>query len=413
MALDFRHWRGRYQSMTGFADFDSIQVGDERRVEKVITEKDVRLFVEMTGDSNPLHLDADFAVQTPFKEVVVHGMLGASLISTVIGTRLPGPGALWISQDVEFLLPVRLGDTLVVSGKVKAKHERDKLLDLETKITNQYGQVVLKGTGRVKVLESARSAPVIQDSNTLSRVAIVTGGAGGIGSAICLRLALDGFSVIIGFHRNQKSAENIVELIQTQGGKAHAVRGDISSTSAASELVSTAEAIFGPVGILVNNASPRINPKSVMDVGWDDVQNQLDVQVRGAMLLTQQCLPGMTERKHGRIINITSQINYGTPVPRWTAYAVAKAALSAFSRQMAAELGPSGITVNCVAPGMTQTAFIGDVPLKAQLIAARQTPLRRLAQPHDVAAAISFLASDDARFITGQTLNVNGGVEMS
>src|ERR1700759_4803645 len=139
--------------MSLFADFDAISVGDTRTLVREIGEADVRRFVEMTGDDNPLHVDRAFAETTSFREIVVHGMLGASFISTIIGTQLPGPGALWVSQNLEFLLPVRLGDTLRVSATVIAKHARDQLLELETTIVNQSGQTVLSGAGKVKVLE--------------------------------------------------------------------------------------------------------------------------------------------------------------------------------------------------------------------------------------------------------------------
>ena len=97
-----------------FKDFSEIQVGDSESISKTITESDVRRFVEMTGDDNPLHVDSAYAESTAFKDIVVHGMLGASYISTVIGTRLPGTGALWVSQNFDFLLPVRLGDELSI-----------------------------------------------------------------------------------------------------------------------------------------------------------------------------------------------------------------------------------------------------------------------------------------------------------
>jgi 3-oxoacyl-[acyl-carrier protein] reductase len=141
-----------------FSDFDAIKVGDSRSLKRTITEADVRRFVEMTGDDNPLHVDRAYAEATSFKDIVVHGMLGASFISTIIGTQLPGPGALWIAQSLEFLLPVRLGDSLTVTATVTAKHERDRLLELETTIVNQTGQVVLTGAGKVKVLETRATA---------------------------------------------------------------------------------------------------------------------------------------------------------------------------------------------------------------------------------------------------------------
>jgi 3-oxoacyl-[acyl-carrier protein] reductase len=117
----------------------------------------VRKFVEMTGDNNPLHLDRTYAESTSYKDIVVHGMLGASFISTVIGTKLPGAGALWISQNMEFLLPVRLGDVLTISVKVLKKHERDQLLELDTRIVNQNKQLILNGVGKVKVLMATQS----------------------------------------------------------------------------------------------------------------------------------------------------------------------------------------------------------------------------------------------------------------
>lgn len=398
--------------MSAFADFESIRVGDRRELVKTITDEDIRQFVRMTGDDNPLHVDPAFAAQTPFKDIVVHGMLGASFISTVIGTRLPGPGALWISQSMEFLLPVRLGDVLTVSCTVIARHERDRLLDLDTRITNQNQQTVLKGMGRVKLLESARTV-MPEAVLGLSPVAIVTGGAGGIGEAICRRLAKDGFQVALNYHRNRVRAEQIVESIVADSGHAVAIEADVGTPDGAASLVDRAQVLLGPIGVLVNNASPRINPKSLADLTWNDLQQHLDVQLKGAFLLTQQCVPAMAARRAGRIVNITTQAIRGAPTPHWTAYAIAKSALATFSRQMANELGPSGVTVNCIAPGMTETALIGDIPQKQQMIIGRQTPLRRLARPGDIAAAVSYFASQDSAFVTGHTLDVNGGLEMS
>ena len=124
-------------------------------------------------------------------------------------------------------------------------------------------------------------------------------------------------------------------------------------------------------------------------------------------------LDEMAARGAGRIVNVTSQVVVGTPTLHWTGYAVAKAALAMLSRNLAAELGPRGVTVNCVSPGMTETGLIGDITEKQQMMIARQTPLRRLAKPEDVASAVAYLVSDQAKFITGHTLDVNGGMVMA
>lgn len=397
--------------MSVFADFEQVKEGDAQSLVKLITEADIRRFVEMTGDNNPLHVDPEYARSTSFKEIVVHGMLGASFISTVIGTKLPGPGALWVSQAMEFNLPVRLGDTLTVTCTVLGKHPRDRLLDLDTRITNQHGQTVLTGQGQVKVLEPPR--PKTGGTSAKLRVAIVTGGGGGIGRAICQKLASDGFSVVVNYLSGRDRAEALVRELKGDGAQAIAVQADVSTAEGANQIYMEAQRHFGGVSVLVNAASPRVIAKSLDDLEWGDVQHHLDVQLKGALMMAKACKPGMAAAGHGRIITITSQSWDGTPVAGWTAYAIAKGGLATLTRYLAAELGPNGITVNSVSPGMTDTSFISGVSEKQQLIVARQTPMRRLGEPADVAAAVAFLASDNAPYITGQSLRVNGGGSMS
>lgn len=398
--------------MIPFANFDAIAVGDRQELVKPITEGDIRRFVKLTGDDNPLHVDPSFAATTPYKDIVVHGMLGASFISTVIGTKLPGPGALWVSQAMDFLLPVRLGDVLTVACTVRAKHERERLLELETQIVNQNGQVVLSGTGRVKLL-APKERPAPAPDAPPRRVAIVTGASGGIGQAICRRLAADGFAVVVNFRERREVAQRLVAELTASGAQAVAVQGDVGTAAGCEAVVGAAVRAYGGIDVLVNNASPRINPKKFAALEWRDLEQHLHVQLRGAFQMSQACLPHLSGRPNAGIVNITSQAIDGVPSSTWTAYAVGKAALAMFARYLAAELGPTGVRINCVSPGMTETSLIGDIPEKVQLLVARQTPLRRLAQPEDVAAAVAYLASPDAAFVTGHTLRVNGGVVVS
>lgn len=395
-----------------FKNFSEIQVGDSESISKKITESDVRRFVEMTGDDNPLHVDAAYAESTAFKDIVVHGMLGASYISTVIGTRLPGTGALWVSQNFDFLLPVRLGDELSISCTVLKKFERERLLELETKIVNQHQQTVLMGTGKVKVLSPSLSKEIMEEKSDI-RVAVVTGGSGGIGKAISLRLAKDGFAVVIAYRGRVDRANSVVKEIHSNKGQAIAVCADISTKEGVELLYKLAAKEFGGVSVLVNNASSAINPKSFELMDWEDIQNQLNTQLKGSFLLCQSCIPKMIERGWGRIVNITSQVVEGEPTPSWTSYAIAKASLAKFSSYLAADLGSNGITVNCVSPGMSETGLIGSISEKVQLMIARQTPTRRLTKPEDVAAAVAYLVSSEASQVTGQTILVNGGIVTS
>jgi 3-oxoacyl-[acyl-carrier protein] reductase len=389
------------------AQFESISVGDSESLVRRITSADVRKFADLSGDVNPLHLDRDFAQQTAFQDVVVHGMLGVSFISTVIGTKLPGPGALWLSQNLEFRKPVRLGDELTIRCTVLRKHERERLLDMETSITNQHGDVVVAGEGRVKMLRVA--APQEAPASPEPRVALVTGAAGGIGSAICRRISRAGLAIAIHCHRNQEQADQLAAEIQAAGGRSCVVSADLSREEEVISLYHGVKAALGRVDVLVNNASPPIRPHPLSGIAWADCQRHLDVQVRASLMLAQQCIPDMIARGWGRIVNISSQVADAAPTPGWSAYAMAKAALTMLARGLAAELGPHGITVNSVSPGMTATAMIGDIPEKLQMITARQLPLRRLAAPADIASAVAYLVSDEAAYVTGQTLRINGG----
>jgi 3-oxoacyl-[acyl-carrier protein] reductase len=396
--------------MSHFKEFEEIQVGDTAVLTRQIVEEDVRRFVELTGDDNPLHVNRAYAETTPFKDIVVHGMLGASFLSTLIGTQLPGKGALWVSQTLDFLLPVRVGDTLTVSCTVEKKHERERLLDLQTRIENQGKRLVLSGKGVVKVL--ARPEPPSAGLMERLKVAVVAGGAGGIGRAICLRLARAGHRVVVGHHSRDDRAAELVNEIVAAGGEALAVRADVTVERDVTALVDTAVRRFSGLSLLVFAASPPIQPAGFEELSWESMAQHLDTDVKGAFLLAKKTVPHMRAQGYGKIINITSQVLDGVPPPKWSAYAVGKAGLAAFSRCLAVELGPAGITVNCVSPGMTETAMIGDIPEKMRLVLARQAPLRRLGRPQDVAEAVAFLASPEADYITGETLRVNGGQMM-
>jgi 3-oxoacyl-[acyl-carrier protein] reductase len=387
--------------------FNEINVGDTASLERQITQADVQRFVELTGDDNRLHVDRAYAETTPFKDIVVHGMLGASLLSTLIGTRLPGEGAVWVSQSFDFLHPVRIDDTLTVTCTVRAKHDRDRLLDLDAQIENQWKKVVLSGKGTVRVLPAAEVPQEVAPERP--QVAIVVGGAGGIGRAVCRRLVAAGYSVAVAYRSQEARTSELVAEIETAGGKAIGVKVDIGDADSVERMVSQTIRQFGGIGVVVHSASPPIHPMTFAELEWSEINAHLEAEVHGAFLLAKAAVPTMKAQGYGRFVAITSQVLDGAPTARWTAYTVGKAALAAFARSLAVELGPTGITVNCISPGMTETALIGDIPEKMRLMLARQIPVRRLATPEDVAAAVAFLVSDEADYITGETIRVNGG----
>lgn len=389
--------------------FDEIKIGEVAEITHTVTESDLRRFVELTGDNNRLHVDSEFAALTSFKKPVAHGMLGASFISTVIGTKLPGDGALWFSQNLEFRLPVRVGDRLTVRVQVLKKNLRMSVVELQTDIFNQHRQKVTTGVAKVKVIET--EAIPSEQPRLERKIALVIGGSGGIGAAICRTLAQDNFDVAVHYFTNQAQAQNLADEIGATGRRSIALAADISVAGDVLDLVEQVTRRLGSVSVLVNCATARIVPVKFDDLCWDDIHNQIAVAIRGAYNLAKSVVPKMEQAGYGKLIHITSQA-VETPSPEWLPYITAKSALVGFSRALAMELAPKGIRVNLVSPSMTETEQIADIPEKVKLLTAARTPLRRLARPEDIAGAVAFLASTRSDFLTGETIRVNGGQVM-
>ena len=240
-----------------------------------------------------------------------------------------------------------------------------------------------------------------------NKVAIVTGGGRGIGQAIALRLAQEGAKVAIcDVQNSEETAARIVEL----GGAALALKVDITADSQVKEAVETILSEWATIDILVNNAGITRDGllKRMSESEWDAV---LDVNLKGAFLFSRAVLRPMLKQRRGRIISIASIVGL-MGNPGQTNYAASKAGLIGFSKSLAREVASRGITVNCVAPGFIasdMTDALSEAQRKALL---DQVPLGEIGLPEDVAAAVAFLASDDARYITGQTINVDGGLVM-
>lgn len=389
--------------------FDEIKVGDVAEIEHTVTKQDIERFVELTGDDNRLHIDAEYAAKTSFKKPVAHGMLGASFISTIIGTKLPGDGALWFAQTLEFLLPVRIGDHLTVRAEVLKKDERMQIIELQTDIFNQHRQKVTTGIAKVRIVEQEQ---LLEESKPIKRkTALVIGGSGGIGSAICRTLAKDGFDVAVHYFSNSNVAQKVANDVIATGQRSMVIGANIGIETEVAAMVEQMERKLGGISVLVNCATAKIVAVSFAKLCWQDFEDHMGMTMRGAFFLARHVVPIMATQGYGKIIQIGSQA-VETPSADWLPYITAKSALVGFSHALALELAPKGILVNMVSPGMTDTEQIADVPERVRLLTAAKAPLRRLAKPEDVAGAVAFLASERAGYLAGETIRVNGGQVM-
>ena len=253
--------------------------------------------------------------------------------------------------------------------------------------------------------------------NFAGKVVLVTGASRGIGAAIAQAFAAEGATVVVNHLSNDAAAADVVALCKATGGDAWAVKADVCSAEAVATMVEQVLDETGRIDVLVNNAfrpytfDPQ-RRKLFGDLEWLDYQAQFDGSVGATFNTCKAVVPHFRQRAQGSIVNIVSDL-VERPVVPYHDYTTAKSALVGFSRNLAAELGPLGVRVNCVAPGLvypTQASSTTREEFREAIAAS--TPLRRIARPEDVAGPVLFLASDWSGFMTGQVLFVDGGLVM-
>lgn len=241
----------------------------------------------------------------------------------------------------------------------------------------------------------------------MSETVIVTGASRGIGKACALAFGKSGVNVIINYTRSKEKAEEVCDEISKLGGRALPFCADVADRKAVDEMIAFAHSNFGSISILVNNAgiAEQIMFCDITEEKWDRMFN---VDVKGVYNCIQAALPDMIHNKSGRIINISSMWGI-TGASCEVHYSAAKAAVIGMTKALAKELGPSGITVNAIAPGVISTEMNGNISEEIMSELKEETPIGRIGTPEDIAETALFLASPKASFITGEVISVNGG----
>lgn len=243
-----------------------------------------------------------------------------------------------------------------------------------------------------------------------NRIAIVTGGSRGIGKAIALELAKRGATVVVNYVSSETGAQEVVDLIKADGGEALSVKADVSDYSQAFALINTTIEEFGKIDILVNNAGITRDTLIMMmsEEDWDDVQR---INLKGNFNCSKAAVKHMMRKRYGRIINITS-VSGQMGNAGQTNYSASKAGQIGFTKALAREIAPRNITVNAVAAGFVETDIWDGVPEEIREGMLDIIPLKRKGEPEEIAYAVAFLASDEAAYITGQCLAIDGGMAM-
>lgn len=390
--------------------FDEIYEGYEQSFKHLVTVDEVDSFAQLTGDYNPVHIDPEFAKLTNFGKRVVHGMLTSSFISTIIGMRIPGPGSLWLSQTINFVNPTYIGDVIEIKATVTRISRSTRTITLAIVIVNQNGLKLVEGDSVVRMLDVNKTRKQNMDSGR--KIVLITGGSRGIGAATAIKLANEGYFVVINYVNGKADAEKLAGEINADEKRSIAIQADVSNWSDVDSLFTQVESQIGPILYLVHCAAPIPIPQLFEELTWDTFQSNIDVQLKGAFNCAKRAIPKMLESSNGSIVHLGSIFTDGTPPVQQSAYITAKAALNSLTHSLAVEYGPKGIRFNSVNPGMTKTQMISNIPDKVKMLTKMNTPLRNLAEPEDIANSIAFLLSPQAAHITGETLRVCGGIFM-
>jgi 3-oxoacyl-[acyl-carrier protein] reductase len=417
-------------------------VGDQREIIHRFTEKDLQMFADLTGDRNPIHMDAGFASTSAVGGQVVHGMLAASFISTLIGMEIPGPGSLWNTFQVNWREVIRLGDTIRFTASITAinsvlnmivlkivgcdiKDSDRVFLDGVAKVMLTSGKAkegvsAIEIDGRDEVLTKSETGkpakcaagPDREDGDNgilAKKTVVVTGATGLLGGAICKRLIRDGARIIL-WGRDE---DKLHAMKETMGGAVadvvHCDLSDITTVTRSAEILSQGHEVFG----IVHAAAARMGNLNVTDSrSVEELHTHLFVETLSLQALVAAFM-GSNERIPGRfIIAVLTQALFDAPPAKMSAYVSAKMACWSLIRSLALELGPRGVRSNAVSPGLMETPYSRNISVVAKKIEEASNPMRRLCQPQDVAEAIAFLYSPLSGFINGVNLPVTGGLRM-
>ncbi len=389
---------------------DLPQVGTTASITVDITAALIDRFAEAVGDDNPIHMDDTAARALGFSGRVAHGMSYASFVSTLIGTRLPGPGALWASQTYRFTDTVHIGDRVTIEGRVTEIAPTRNTLHLQIEAKNQRGKPVMEGESVVVLSrqpagdnETVKTGPV----RKTGPVALIAGAGGAIGQAIAARLARDGYTLAL-CGRNHLAMESLSREFTNARGIALDLLDESSVRAGVEQIIRQ----LGAPDLVVHCATAGLPAASPLETNWETFKQHFEIQAGGLHRLLVSAAPAMVSAGGGQFILIGSTATNGVPPKGMAAYTTGKAAAGALTRSIAAELGPKGIRANIVSPHFIASPLTARVPDKARKLVAAQTPLRRLAEIEDVGAAVAFLAGGESRFINGHDMVLDGGATM-
>jgi 3-oxoacyl-[acyl-carrier protein] reductase len=395
-------------------NINDLKVGDYDFFYHSVERADIENFARISGDNNPLHLDKNFSNDSGHRDVVSHGMLTASLVSQLIGTRLPGHGSFWTKQEFEFTSAVYPGDTLKVSGKIKKVLLKGESVEIEFYIENQDAKVVLRGVGSVRIPEQIKEPQPKESGLKISTLsALVIGASGSLGTQIFQKLVNNGVRTLGTFKSSPDGLEREVRKNLILGLNCNSIKFDSRSSTDLKNIENYLNTEWGLPDIIVNCSAIPPNGVRVADLDYQSIDESIKGEISGLLSVFQFSAKSMIERKFGRVISIGSTASIGRSENGWASYLIGKQVSKQVIKSIASEYGLFGITANMVTPGLSETGMAASFPKQAVLVARASTPSQRLVTHSEVADLIDYLSRPSSGSINGQEIVIDGGRTMN
>jgi len=387
------------------ADFEELKKGMEFSRAFKITDAAIDAYAELTGDRNPMHMDAECARSAGFRGRIAHGMYLAGLLSRMVGEDAPGHGAIWFAQDLSFEEPAYVGDVITITVRIVQVSPATRTVSIDVRAEDENRNLKFRGKGKVTMPQTQKK----REKTVNKRTALVTGGSGGIGSAVCLGLARQDMHVLVGFHHDEKAAVEICAAISKAGGKADPVALAMEDYSGLRTTAAKLLARHGVIDTVVCCAMQSWRRAGFTELQAKDIEEDFGMAVVGNAVLLQALLPEMVAQRFGRIAGIASSVVQGIPPAQQVSYVTAKYGMVGLFKSLMAEYSGTGVTFNLVSPSLVDTAFTKSIPDRTRRAMAIQSPMGRLCTPQDVADVVGLLVARES-YINGANIPVSGGL---
>lgn len=360
-------------------------------------------FAEFSRDNNPIHVSEEGANEYGFQSPVSHGAILFSEISRIIGTELPGYGALWSDVNINFISPVFWDETVDIEVEVLQSSVSVGIVKLGIKVAKQ-GRKILSGTAKVMCLNKLNRRMDMPQKE--SRNALITGGTRGLGLAVAHELLMEGYNVLT---VSRKESSELEALKAEFPQKLKSIFCDLSNLPSVKSMMETVRESFGEVNVVVHAAGPAPDKNMFGRALNEKLDNYTDIYIKSLIEILDTCIPWMKAANYGRIVTIGTSYMFGTPPKSMLPYVIGKEALWGLTKCIAADFGKFGITANMVSPSMMLTDMTSDIPNSVKVAQAALNPINRLAEPEEAAKMIAFICGDGGTFMNGSNIPITGG----